>query len=176
MVQLSRSSSRSRQFGVHNLPDDSSNSRHAHSRRWRVYFYTVRYTSDRQEQRLTFNRQAHQTVLLAIFVLCLFGTICSFPTNWLHRIVLWFAPINSTKRVALVGAKTNATAVIASICICIALLILTPNKRSPQWVFTTVMDGSGWGSKGFSFLLGCVYSEEHRDASEQILTMAVSYQ
>lgn len=85
-----------------------------------------------------FEPKAHQTVLLAIFVLCMFGTICSFPTNWLHRIILWFAPIN----------------IIASICICIALLILTPNKQSAQWVFTTVMDGSGWGSKGFSFLLG----------------------
>jgi hypothetical protein len=48
------------------------------------------------------------------------------------------------------------TAVIASICICIALLILTPNKQSPKWVFTTVTDGSGWGSQGFSFLLGFV--------------------
>ncbi|OAL51902.1 amino acid permease 2 [Pyrenochaeta sp. DS3sAY3a] len=86
----------------------------------------------------TFVPEAYQTVLLAIFVLCMFGTICSFPTNWLHRIILWFAPIN----------------IIASICICIALLILTPNKQSPQWVFTTVMDGSGWGSRGFSFLLG----------------------
>ncbi|KZM26784.1 amino acid transmembrane transporter [Ascochyta rabiei] len=86
----------------------------------------------------TFTPNAHQTVLLAIFVLCLFGAICSFPTNWLHRIILWFAPIN----------------IIASICICIALLILTPNKQSASWVFTTVTDGSGWGSKGFSFLLG----------------------
>jgi hypothetical protein len=83
-------------------------------------------------------RNAHQTVLLAIFVLCLFGAICSFPTEWLHRIILWFAPIN----------------IIASICICIALLVLTPNKRSASWVFLTVTDGSGWGSKGFSFLLG----------------------
>jgi hypothetical protein len=41
-------------------------------------------------------REAYQTVLLAIFVLCLFGTICSFPTVWLHRVILWFAPINST--------------------------------------------------------------------------------
>jgi hypothetical protein len=49
---------------------------------------------------------------------------------------------------------SNGDLVIASICICIALLILTPNKQSPQWVFTTVMDGSGWGSKCFSFLLG----------------------
>jgi succinate dehydrogenase hydrophobic anchor subunit len=106
----------------------------------------------------TKHREAYQTVLLAIFVLCLFGTICSFPTNWLHRIILWFAPINSTSRIQSPRqASANMTAVIASICICIALLILTPNKQSPTWVFTTVMDGSGWGSKGFSFLLGFVY-------------------
>jgi len=85
-----------------------------------------------------FKPEPYQIVLLATFVLCMFGAICSFPTNWLHRIILWFAPIN----------------ILASICICIALLLLTPNKQSPHWVFTTVTDGSGWGSRGFSFLLG----------------------
>ena len=40
-------------------------------------------------------RTAVQTVLLAILVLCLFGVICSLTTRWLHKIVLWFAPINS---------------------------------------------------------------------------------
>ncbi|KIW03109.1 uncharacterized protein PV09_05754 [Verruconis gallopava] len=86
----------------------------------------------------TFSPEPWQTVLLAILVLCLFGTICSLTTKNLHRIVLWFAPIN----------------IIASVAICIALLILTPNKQSAKWVFTEVTDGSGWGSKGFSFLLG----------------------
>lgn len=52
--------------------------------------------------------------------------------------MLWFAPIN----------------VIASISICITLLLLTPEKQSARWVFTEVTDGSGWGNKGFSFLLG----------------------
>jgi hypothetical protein len=47
-------------------------------------------------------------------------------------------------------------AVIASIAICIALLILTPDKQSAKWVFGHVTDGSGWGSQGFSFLLGLV--------------------
>ena len=58
---------------------------------------------------------------------------------------------------------TDKETVLASISICIALLVLTPNKQSAHWVFTTVMDGSGWGSQGFSFLLGCVcsYSELH---------------
>ncbi|KAL0254826.1 polyamine transporter tpo5 [Diplodia seriata] len=84
----------------------------------------------------TFTPSALQTVLLAILILCLFGTICSLTTRALHKIILWFAPINT------------------SISICVALLVLTPNKRSAEWVFTEVTDGSGWGSKGFSFLLG----------------------
>lgn len=50
--------------------------------------------------------------------------------------LLWFAPIN----------------VLASIAICIALLILTPDKQSASWVFGNFVDGSGWGS-AFSFLL-----------------------
>jgi amino acid transporter len=44
--------------------------------------------------------------------------------------------------------------VIATVVICIALLVLTPDRQSAKWVFTEVMDGSGWGSKGFSFMLG----------------------
>ena len=83
-------------------------------------------------------RKPWQNVLLAIFVLCLVGTICSLTTKNLHRIVLYFAPINVT----------------ASVAICIALLVLTPDKRSAKSVFTEVTDSSGWGNKGFSFLLG----------------------
>ena len=60
----------------------------------------------------------------------------------------------SPNRVAAFPRLTGV--VIASVCICIALLVLTPNKQSATWVFTTVTDGSGWGSKGFSFLLGYV--------------------
>ena len=79
-----------------------------------------------------------QTVMLALLTLLIFGTVCSLTTRALHRIVLWFAPIN----------------VLASIGICIVLLVLTPDKRSAKFVFTEVTDGSGWHSKGFSFLLG----------------------
>ncbi|KAK8242290.1 amino acid permease, variant [Phyllosticta capitalensis] len=86
----------------------------------------------------SFTPNAVQTVLLAILILCLFGIVCSLTTKALHRVVLWFAPIN----------------VLASIGICIALLVLTPNKQSAKWVFTQVTDGSGWGNRGFSFLLG----------------------
>jgi amino acid transporter len=76
--------------------------------------------------------------MLALLTLVVFGIVCSLTTRALHRIILWFAPIN----------------VLATIAICIALLVLTPNKRSASFVFTEITDGSNWGSKGFSFLLG----------------------
>ena len=79
-----------------------------------------------------------QTVLVAILVLFIFGAICSLTTRALHRLVLWFAPIN----------------ILATFGICIALLVCTPDKRSAKFVFTDIEDYSGWGSKGFSFLLG----------------------
>jgi hypothetical protein len=50
--------------------------------------------------------------------------------------------------------KTNGSAVLATIGICAAILTLTPEKQSAEWVFTHVTDGSGWGSRVFSFLLG----------------------
>lgn len=79
-----------------------------------------------------------QTVMVALLTLCIFGVVASLTTRALHRIVLWFAPIN----------------ILATISICIALLILTPDKRSAKFVFTEIEDYSGWGNKGFSFLLG----------------------
>jgi hypothetical protein len=54
--------------------------------------------------------------------------------------------------------------VIASVGICVALLVLTPDKRNAKWVFTEVTDGSGWGSRGFSFLLGYTISIAFDDA------------
>ncbi|KAK3113805.1 polyamine transporter tpo5 [Teratosphaeriaceae sp. CCFEE 6253] len=81
---------------------------------------------------------AAHTVLVALLTLLIFGTICSLTTKALHRIVLWFAPIN----------------ILATVGICVALLVLTPDKRSAKFVFTNVEDHSGWGNKGFSFLLG----------------------
>lgn len=64
------------------------------------------------------------------------GVICSLTTRSLHKIILWFAPIN----------------VLASIAICVALLVLTPDKQSAAWVFGHFTDGSGWGT-AFSFFL-----------------------
>ena len=40
-------------------------------------------------------RNALQTVLLSVALLCVMGVICSLTTKFLHRIILWFAPINS---------------------------------------------------------------------------------
>ncbi|KLJ08510.1 hypothetical protein EMPG_16053 [Blastomyces silverae] len=96
--------------------------------------------SSLEDGEYSYSPNAHQTVLLSIALLCVMGIVCSLNTKSLHRIVLWFAPVN----------------IIASIAICIALLILTPDKQSAKWVFTNVTDGSGWNSKSFSFLLGFI--------------------
>jgi len=50
--------------------------------------------------------------------------------------------------------STDTNEVSATICICVALLYLTPDKQPASWVFTHFTDGSGWGSKVFSFFLG----------------------
>lgn len=50
--------------------------------------------------------------------------------------------------------KLTPSIVSATIIICIALLYLTPNKQPASWVFAHFTDGSGWGSKVFSFFLG----------------------
>ncbi|KAF7713040.1 Amino acid permease [Penicillium ucsense] len=81
---------------------------------------------------------ALHTVMVSIGVLLGLGVICSLTTKSLHRIVIWFAPIN----------------IVATICICFFLLYLTPDKQPASWVFFHFTDGSGWGSKVFSFLLG----------------------
>jgi hypothetical protein len=71
--------------------------------------------------------------------------------------ILWFAPINSKSFESNAFViLANSLQVLASISICIALFLLTPNKQSAKWVFTEVTDGSGWGNGGFSFLLGSV--------------------
>lgn len=49
---------------------------------------------------------------------------------------------------------TDNLLVVATICICIVLLVLTPNLQPASWVFGHFTDGSGWGSKVFSFFLG----------------------
>ncbi|KAF2173388.1 hypothetical protein M409DRAFT_61824 [Zasmidium cellare ATCC 36951] len=75
---------------------------------------------------------------VAIAMLFIFGTVCSLTTRGLHRTIMWFAPIN----------------VLATVGICVALIALTDDKRNVSFVLTDIRDGSGWGSRGFSFLLG----------------------
>lgn len=72
-------------------------------------------------------------------ILIVLGIISSLQTKILHRMLLWFAPIN----------------VLASIAICISLFVLTPDKQSASWVFGNFVDGSGWGTP-FSFLLSFI--------------------
>jgi hypothetical protein len=38
---------------------------------------------------------AEHTVATSIGCLIVMGLISSFPTKWLHKIFMWFAPINS---------------------------------------------------------------------------------
>ncbi|KAE8148187.1 amino acid/polyamine transporter I [Aspergillus avenaceus] len=100
----------------------------------------VSMNSGMVDGRYSYSPTAFETVLLSIFLLCALGVICSLTTKTLHRIVLWFAPINIT----------------ATFVICYILLVNTPEKQPASWVFTHFTDGSGWGSKFFSFLLGFI--------------------
>ncbi|PIG88281.1 amino acid permease [Aspergillus arachidicola] len=100
----------------------------------------VSMNSELVDGRYSYSPTALETVLLSILLLCILGAICSLTTKTLHRIVYWFAPIN----------------ISATMIICIVLLVYTPDKQSASWVFTHFTDGSGWGSKFFSFLLGFI--------------------
>ncbi|KUM58386.1 hypothetical protein ACN42_g8764 [Penicillium freii] len=98
----------------------------------------VSMNSDLVDGKYSYAPTALETVLVSIVILCILGVICSLTTKSLHRIILWFAPIN-------IGA---------TICICIVLITLTPDLQPASWVFGHFTDGSGWGSKVFSFFLG----------------------
>ncbi|PWY92551.1 amino acid permease [Aspergillus heteromorphus CBS 117.55] len=88
----------------------------------------------------SYSPSAAETVLLSALILVVEGVICSMTTKSLHRIILWFAPIN----------------IAATIGISLVLLKCTPDKQPASWVFTHFTDGSGWGSKAFSFFLGFI--------------------
>ncbi|PYH99856.1 amino acid transporter [Aspergillus ellipticus CBS 707.79] len=92
----------------------------------------------------SYTPSASDTVLLSVLILCVLGVISSLTTKSLHRIIIWFAPINTDQSVA------------ATIAICFVLLWFTPDKQPASWVFTHFTDGSGWGSKTFSFFLGFI--------------------
>jgi hypothetical protein len=48
----------------------------------------------------SFNYTPTAEITVAVSIACLFvmGLICSFPTLWLHKVFMWFAPINSKYR------------------------------------------------------------------------------
>ncbi|ORY68387.1 amino acid permease [Pseudomassariella vexata] len=94
--------------------------------------------SEQEDGSFAYTPTAAVTVALSIAILFGFGIVCSFPTKSLSRIIQWFAPIN----------------LIGSIAISITILVLLPEKPSARQVFGEVVDGSGWNSKGFSFLIG----------------------
>ncbi|KAF8865131.1 hypothetical protein BDZ45DRAFT_701519 [Acephala macrosclerotiorum] len=84
------------------------------------------------------NSTAEHTVSILVAILIIMGIICSFPTKWLHEFIMWFDPVN----------------IIASVAICIALLVLNPNLNPPSEVFGNVTYGSNWNSKVLSFVIG----------------------
>ncbi|KAI0129112.1 amino acid permease [Xylariales sp. AK1849] len=94
--------------------------------------------SEQKDGTFAYTPTAAVTVALSIVVLICHGLICSFPTGQLSKIIAWFAPIN----------------LIGSIALSIALIVLLPDKPSASQVFGEITDGSGWNSKGFSFLIG----------------------
>ncbi|RYP93603.1 hypothetical protein DL770_000235 [Monosporascus sp. CRB-9-2] len=94
--------------------------------------------SAREDGTFAYAPTAEITVAVCIAVLICLGILCSFPSKRLSEMIRWFAPIN----------------LLGSLAISIALLVLTPNKLPASEVFGHVIDGSGWNSKGFSFLIG----------------------
>ncbi|KAI1078910.1 amino acid permease, variant [Whalleya microplaca] len=94
--------------------------------------------SVREDGTFAFTPTAEITVAVSIAVLVCHGIICSFSSKHLSNMIRYFAPIN----------------LLGSVAISIALLYLTPNKLPASEVFGQVIDGSGWNSKGFSFLIG----------------------
>jgi hypothetical protein len=76
------------------------------------------------------------------------------------------------------GACTNNFIVVATICICIALITLTPNLQPASWVFGHFTDGSEWGSKVFSFFLGFLsvaWTMTDYDGTTQCVTLSQSH-
>ena len=93
---------------------------------------------DAEADSFRYSPTAEHTVAASVGMLVLMGIICSLPSRWLSDFIVWFAPVN----------------ILASVAIATAMLVMTENKNSPSYVFTNVVDGSGWGNRGFSFLLG----------------------
>ena len=93
---------------------------------------------DAEADSFRYSPTAEHTVAASVGMLVLMGIICSLPSRWLSDFIVWFAPVN----------------ILASVAIATAMLVMTEDKNSPSYVFTNVVDGSGWGNRGFSFLLG----------------------
>ncbi|EEH08977.1 amino acid permease [Histoplasma capsulatum G186AR] len=118
----------------------------------------------KQELRREFSKWS--TVSYAISILGVLGSVpatfgpplaAGGPATavWCWFIGSFMAMCIASSVAELVSAYPTA-GVLASIAICVSLLVLTPEKQSAKWVFTNVTNGSGWNSKAFSFLLGFI--------------------
>ncbi|QSS63540.1 hypothetical protein I7I51_00598, partial [Histoplasma capsulatum] len=123
-------------------------------------------SSDQSAQELRREFSKWSTVSYAISILGVLGSVpatfgpplaAGGPATavWCWFIGSFMAMCIASSVAELVSAYPTA-GVLASIAICVSLLVLTPEKQSAKWVFTNVTNGSGWNSKAFSFLLGFI--------------------
>jgi len=156
MVQFPRSSCRCSESCIHHIANDTRHGCYAYIRQGRSCFHTVRWTGLLKNTKLIGSvPPCRRSCSRFLFYVCLEPSAHSQPSGFTGS---FCGSPPSTVRLLKrqTGTLLTIVLVVASVCICIALLILTPNKQSAKWVFTEFMDGSGWGSKGFSFLLGYV--------------------
>ncbi|EGC42298.1 amino acid permease [Histoplasma capsulatum var. duboisii H88] len=81
---------------------------------------------------------------------------CSPNCPLVHWVIMCNGDRVFIKHQKLAPNRIVVRPILASIAICVSLLVLTPEKQSAKWVFTNVTNGSGWNSKAFSFLLGFI--------------------
>lgn len=100
---------------------------------------------------------AEITVAVSIARLVVMGLICSFPTLWLHKVFIWFAPINSEYPPSPQAGLLTDTNDSFGIC----CNLYRPLSHDAKQTFRRrcfrqcdVTNGSGWNSKGFFFLIG----------------------
>ena len=84
------------------------------------------------------HRSKGQTVGLYIGLLLLHGLINCLATKALAGITKSFIFINLTGTMAMI----------------IGLLVTTPDKHDASYIFTRVVDQTGWQNDGLAFLLG----------------------
>ena len=107
---------------------------------------------NRYVSKLIYSRTALETVLVSIAVLCILGVICSLTTKSLHRIILWFAPINSVYQenlvVGLVLMNSQLGRLSAYVLCCLLLPLIYSQRLGSSVILLMAQDGA---QKSFLF-------------------------